>query len=162
MMRKQFFRLLLVVLLLSAAVPVCGQTLDAFKARLRTPLLSTRGQTVGNEARVSVSEDAQAAEAVASALRAQHVKNHFNGYRVCVFFGNGQNARQQAAAAAELCKKSFPDIPVYMMYDNPYFKVTAGNCLTGEEAIILMGRIIGVFPKAFTKTEVLSIHDLLR
>ncbi len=162
MMRKILFRLFAVLILGAVALPAHAQSLEQFKARLGVPRLSTDGRTVGNEARITVQEAPEAASAVASAVRLQHHKNRFNGYRVCVFFGNGQNARQEAAAAAELCKKSFSDIPVYMVYDNPYFKVTAGNCLTREEAIILMGRIIGVFPKAFTKTEVLTVNDLLR
>ena len=38
-----------------------------------------------------------------------------------------------------------------MFYENPYFRVTVGNCLTLEEAIILKGRVSGTFPKAFPK-----------
>jgi hypothetical protein len=48
-----------------------------------------------------------------------------------------------------------------MVYENPYFKVTVGNCLTEEEAIILKGRILSTFPKAFVKNEEFSIADLL-
>ena len=45
---------------------------------------------------------------------------------------------------------------------NPYFTVTAGDCVTAEEAIILMGRVRGVFPKAFLKNEELSVADLVK
>ena len=38
-------------------------------------------------------------------------------------------------------KEIYPSIPVYMDYDDPYFKVTAGNCITYEEAVILCGKI---------------------
>ena len=40
-----------------------------------------------------------------------------------------------------------------------YFRVTVGNCLTLEEAIILKGRVSGTFPKAFPKSEPLSLRD---
>ncbi len=49
-----------------------------------------------------------------------------------------------------------------MTYNAPYFTVTAGDCVTAEEAIILMGRVRGVFPKAFLKNEELSVADLVK
>ena len=49
-----------------------------------------------------------------------------------------------------------------MVYENPYFKVTAGDCLTSEEAIILKGRVQGVFPKAYVKNEELTAADLVK
>lgn len=36
---------------------------------------------------------------------------------------------------------------VYPVYENPYFKVAVGNCLTAEEAIILKGKIAIDFPQ---------------
>ena len=48
-----------------------------------------------------------------------------------------------------------------MVYENPYFKVAVGDCLTTEEAIILKGRVSSAFPKAFVKNETLSSADLL-
>lgn len=40
---------------------------------------------------------------------------------------------------------------VYVDYEIPYFIVSAGNCLTKEEAIMLKGRVSATFPKAFLK-----------
>ncbi|WP_304401270.1 hypothetical protein [uncultured Alistipes sp.] len=36
-----------------------------------------------------------------------------------------------------------------MDYDDPYFKVTVGNCVTYEEAVILCGKIKDSFELAF-------------
>ena len=85
----------------------------------------------------------------------------FPGYRVCIFFDNGQDARAGAIAAKKLFEENYPGIKVYMVYENPYFKVAVGDCLTTEEAIILKGRVSSAFPKAFVKNETLSIADLL-
>ena len=49
-----------------------------------------------------------------------------------------------------------------MVYDTPYFKVTVGDCLTAEEAIVLKGKVSATFPKAFVKNEEVSLADLLR
>ena len=48
-----------------------------------------------------------------------------------------------------------------MGYENPYFKVSVGNCLTAEEAIILKGRVSASFPKAFLKNEEIAVSDLV-
>ena len=53
----------------------------------------------------------------------------------------------------------YPDIPAYMDYDNiPYFKVTVGNCLKMEEAIILWGRIRDDFDRAFIVPESMPLE----
>ena len=64
--------------------------------------------------------------------------------------------------ARKIFTENFPDIPLYMVYENPYFRVTVGNCLTIEEAIILKGRLATLFPKAFPKSEELTLSDLLK
>ncbi len=131
-----------------------AQTIETFKNRLAQP--------VGAEAaRVTATEHGDAARAVAADSK-QVGRYRFRGYRVCIFFDNGQTARAEAVEAKSKFEENFPEIPVYMVYENPYFKVTVGNCLTSEEAIILKEHVSGLFPKAFFKKEELTAADLLR
>ena len=122
-----------VIFAAAAFAPLRAQSLDAFKERLAAPVVSSRG---GQRLRL-------------------------RGYRVCIFFDNGQDARAGAFAAEALFKETYPGIMVYPVYENPYFKVVVGNCLTAEEAIILKGKIASTFPKAFVKSEEFSMADLL-
>lgn len=137
--------------------PLHGQSLDAFKAHLATPKVSPAA--FGTSA-VTVTEYGEAANAVEEASRAGS-KLRLRGYRVCIFFDNTQDARAGAVAAKELFEQTYPGTKVYVVYENPYFKVTAGDCLTSEEAIILKERVVGTFPKAYVKSEELAITDLL-
>ncbi|WP_418991826.1 hypothetical protein [Alistipes sp.] len=150
---------ILVLILLTAACvySLRAQSLEAFKERLLSPVASP--VSLG-AARVRVVEHGDAARAVEEAARSS-ARLRFRGYRVCIFFDNGQDARASALAAKTLFEEQFPDIRVYWVYENPYFRVTVGNCLTAEEAIILKGRVSAVFPKAFPKSEELSVSDLL-
>ena len=75
------------------------------------------------------------------------------GYRVRIYFDNGQSARAESEAAQKRFAEMFPDIPTYIDYTAPYFKVTAGDFLTREEAIILWGRVLESFPTAFVVSE---------
>ena len=70
-----------------------------------------------------------------------------------------QHARSQAESVMARFREIYPDIPAYMDYDNiPYFKVTVGNCLTMEEAIILWGKIRDAFDRAFIVPESMPLE----
>lgn len=151
-------RIIISLLVALAAVETLqAQSLDAFKERLAAPVVS---DAAFGMARVTVTEQGDAAQAVAEASR-NSGRLRLRGYRVCIFFDNGQDARAGAVAAKTLFEETYPGTKVYMVYENPYFKVTVGDCLTSEEAIILKGRVTGTFPKAFVKNEELLITDLL-
>ena len=138
-----------VIFAAAAFAPLRAQSLDAFKERLAAPVVSD-----------AVTEYGDAEKAVDDASRVGQ-RLRLRGYRVCIFFDNGQDARAGAFAAEALFKETYPGIMVYPVYENPYFKVVVGNCLTAEEAIILKGKIASTFPKAFVKSEEFSMADLL-
>ncbi len=148
-----------ILVLMLSAVQLVGraQSLDAFRQQLAEPQPTA---TLFGRAQVTVTENGDAARAIADASRASQ-RQRVRGYRVCIFFDNGQNARAGAVAARNLFEESFPGEKVQMVYENPYFKVTIGNCLTAEEAIILKGRVSAAFPKAFLKSEDLALSDFL-
>ena len=148
------YRLCIYLLLLAAsATPTArAQSLEQFKQRLAEPAPMTR-------ARVTATEYGDAAEAVIRTER-NHKRVNLRGYRICIFLDNGQNARAEALQARSLFEENFPNTKVYLTYDNPYWRVTAGNCLTAEEAIILKGKVSPIFPKAFLKNEELALYDL--
>ena len=141
----------------AAALPAAAQSLGAFKRQLAEPAASS---SLFGRARVIASEYGETAGKVADAARAEQ-RQRFAGYRVCIFFDNGQDARAGAEAAKTLCEETNPGIKVYMVYESPWFSVSVGNCLTAEEAIILKGKVAATFPKAFPKNETLSLTDLL-
>ncbi len=147
------FILLFALALTAFSTPARTQTLELFKQRLAQP-------SATNGARVTATEWGDAAEAAARAER-NPTRLTFRGYRICIFLDNGQNARAEAVRAKTLFEETFPDTKVYLSYDNPYWRVTAGNCLTAEEAIILRSKVLSTFPRTFLKNEELSLTDLL-
>lgn len=87
-------------------------------------------------------------------------KESYQGYRIRIFSGNSQTARAEAEAAVAVVEENFK-IPVYFAYENPYFLVTCGNCLSHEEAIILLSRVRRHFPKAFIVASEIPAEELL-
>jgi hypothetical protein len=85
-----------------------------------------------------------------------------SGYRIVIFMSNSQSARRDAIAAQESFAALFPEEHSYLSYENPYFKVAVGNCTSQEEAITLLGRLRGTFPKAFIMRETIAIGEFAR
>lgn len=135
-----------------------AQSLVSFKERLAQETVSDAAPA---GARVEVTEMGAVADVVRTLSNRNSASACVRGYRVCIFFDNGQDARAGAMEAKKLFEEHFPTIKLYMVYENPYFRVTVGNCLTIEEAVILKGKLASLFPKAFPKSEELALSDLL-
>ena len=106
-----------VIFAAAAFAPLRAQSLDAFKERLAAPVVS---DAAFGTARVTVTEYGDAEKAVDDASRGGQ-RLRLRGYRVCIFFDNGQDARAGAFAAEALFKETYPGIMVYPVYENPYF-----------------------------------------
>lgn len=84
------------------------------------------------------------------------------GYRVVIYMGNSGNARNEAIAARDQYMSIFPGSRCVLSYENPYFKVTVGSCISQEEAVLLMQRVQGNFPKSFVTRESIPLSDFTR
>ena len=145
-------RTLLTIFFILGAGMAGAQSIEGFKARL------SRGDSLSS-ARVQVIEHGSASSAVRQ-LSYSPKNDKVYGYRVRIFFDNSQNARQKASATLAQFNNMFTGVPAYMSYENPYFKVTVGDCATIEEAIILKGRVEGSFDRAFISREEIPIQKL--
>lgn len=105
-----------------------------------------------------MSPDAQAAIEQIDSIK---LSTSVNGYRIGIFFDNGQEARTKATQARRKFEANFPTEPVYMVYQSPYYKVSAGNCLTEEEAIILFEKVRYVFPNAYVMREKMDVKSFV-
>ena len=108
---------------------------------------------------VSVEQQASVGEAVRATEAAMHISK-INGYRVVIYFDNEQYASNRANSVLKSFKNKYPYINAYLVYESPYFKVSVGDCVTMEEAVVLLNTIIGDYPKAFPKHEEIKITQL--
>lgn len=142
------------------ALLICGgasaQKIENFKAKLAEPVLN---DSIGRVGKVVVREVGTAAEAVQKSDAVQSPET-IRGFRIVIFFDNGSAARANAEAAIVNFNALYPDVRSYMDYENPYFKVLVGGCVTSEEAIVLLGRITPNFPKAYITREEIKLSEL--
>lgn len=115
---------------------------ELFKARLAQTDSLSPGRVV------VVEQDSTAADAVRRFDLVAQPREVYNGYRIRLYSGNNQQARAEAEAVQQTFREHYA-VPIYFSYENPYFLVSCGNCLSHEEAIILLSKVRAHFPKAF-------------
>lgn len=79
-------------------------------------------------------------------------KNTF--YRLRIFFDNNQNARSVSDDMMVIFKEKYPDIPIYRIYDNPYWRLTVGDFKAKSDALKLMDILKKEYPSIFLVREV--------
>lgn len=95
-------------------------------------------------------------QAIVDAMKAHFAENpsrKISGYRVRIYFDNSQNARNASEAALNSFREMHPSVPAYRSYQNPFFKVTAGDFRTKSEAMAFLQKVKGMFPASFVVKE---------
>ena len=134
------------------------QQLKGIKKRLATPLIHDSLTVIRGAVQIREKDDA------ATIINANlyTTPKVVDGFRIVIFMSNTQTARRDAYAARDEFNELKTGELSYLSYENPYFKVAVGNCTTQEEAIILLGRVRGSFPKAFIMRENIEIGEFTR
>lgn len=152
MKKTLFFTVLL--FLLSCGCTLSAQNINRMVRELESPGAGSSGQ-------VKVTHHGDVSETL-NALQGNGQSGTIRGYRIRIFFDNSQSARELAYSTQSRFNTLFPDTPTYISYEAPYFKVSVGNCLTQEEAIILWGKVKGDFDRAFVIREDISIAEFTK
>lgn len=106
----------------------------------------------GGKGDVVINQSPEIEEAMAGFVRTNQSRP-IKGYRVRIYFDNKQNARGASGGIYSQFSSTYPDIPAYRSYTNPYFKVTVGDFRTKSEAMRFLEEIKGQFPQAFVVKE---------
>jgi hypothetical protein len=85
-------------------------------------------------------------------------KNGANGWRVQLMFKTKKKEIQQLKITFI---KLYPEIPAYLEYDSPYYRVRVGNCRTKLEAIKIQHQISKNFPRAYPVPEIINFSQLM-
>lgn len=147
--------LILAGLMFAMMAELSAQNISAFKGQL------TQRSSVG-EGTVTVDEYGSAMQAVDSYMISVAEKKDVNGFRVSIYSGKSQTARTEALEAQSQFQAMFPTVPTYLVYSEPYFTLSVGNCRDKEEALVLWGRVKNVFTKAFIANAVIPMEEFLK
>lgn len=142
------------ILLTLLLVLVSGAVLRAQEFRVDTMKVSRVDSTLVGRNVLSVlgsGVTVNQSSAMRSALD-RYVQNNANkklsGYRIRVYFENGQNARARSEAIARSVSNAYPGIGVYRTFESPNFKVMVGDFRTKDEALKVYQSLKASYPTA--------------
>jgi hypothetical protein len=111
--------------------------------------------------KVTIEQD----ERIKDLLRRHTLKNckkqKIPGYRIRIFSDLGADSKDRANAhVAKFYELYGDDIPVYLVYVDPYYKVYVGDFRTRNEAFVFFKKIKSDFPRAFPRAMAVNLPDL--
>ena len=79
-----------------------------------------------------------------------------SGYRIRVFYENGQSARGRSEAISRSISNAYPGIAVYRTFDSPNYKVCVGDFRTKDEALKVYHALKASYPTALILKDVIN------
>jgi hypothetical protein len=93
-------------------------------------------------------------------IRVNQVKDGLDGYRVQLYSGSGTEARLSANNLRAEFLANHPNIPAYLIYQAPNFKVRLGNFRTELEAAHLQRELAYQYPGGFVVKDKIKFPKL--
>lgn len=104
---------------------------------------------------MKVDQDNRIENLISKQRQIYKIDSSFSGYRVHVFMEIGNDALKHAEETKSQFEKAFPDIPIYLTYSEPYFRLRAGNFRNRVEAEQCLRRIKPMFKEAFVTADMI-------
>ena len=104
---------------------------------------------------LNVDQDSRIESLISKQRRLYSVDSSFSGYRIHVFMEIGNEALQHAEQVKRQFENAFPDIPIYLTYAEPYFRLRAGDFRNRVEAEKCLRRIKPKFKEAFVTADMI-------
>ena len=79
-----------------------------------------------------------------------------SGYRIRVYYENGQNARGRSEAISRSISAAYPGMGVYRTFESPNFKVCVGDFRTKDEALKVFHSLKATYPTAIILKETIN------
>ncbi len=123
-------------------------------------ILSKLQEKVDGTGEIIIFQDMRINELVYNHIEQNKRKGGVPGYRIRIFSDIGTGARDASQKSKARFYELFPEIPIYIEYDSPYFKVYVGDFRTKIDALKEFNRIKRYFRSAFIVPDKINYPDL--
>ena len=123
-------------------------------------VISSVSASSAGQGKVTISQDPKMAVLLKKQLQESEEDLYifYTGYRVQVYMSNGQKkAKEEAYAREKQMKEKMPDLPYYVSFSSPFWKLRVGDYRTYTEALVAANTIKKEFPEF--STDVLVVKD---
>lgn len=142
--KKDLMKLILTFILSMVAVVVLSQ---------HQPKLSRQ------EGNIVVYQDSRVDSLVKQHILLNKAFPGIDGYRVMIFFNAGNNSKDTAYKVMIEFNENYPEIPAYISFNPPYYRVRVGDFRTELEAVRFMRRIRSDYPNAWVVKTTIQLPD---
>lgn len=108
-----------------------------------------------NTGSLNVNQDSRIESLISKQRQLYELDSSFSGYRIHIFMEIGNEALKHAEEVKKQFEKAFSDIPIYLTYAEPYFRLRAGNFRNRVEAEKCLRRIKPKFKEAFVTADMI-------
>ena len=108
-----------------------------------------------NSGSLNVKQDSRIESLIAKQRSLYNIDSSFSGYRIHIFMEIGNEALKNAEQMKKRFENAFPDIPIYLTYVEPYFRLRAGDFRNRVEAEQCLRRIKPKFKEAFVTADMI-------
>lgn len=124
------------------------------------PLLAQRVSPAAHDSMAHVTRDPRIDKLVQAHIVQNQKNTGVEGYRVQVYSGSGNEARQQANDIRRQLIASNPEMPTHLVYQPPNFKVRVGDCRSEFDAIRLKRDLSFHYPQGFVVRDMIELPRL--
>lgn len=108
------------------------------------------------EGEVRIVQDYRIKNIVNKQIRIDDKAGGFQGYRIQIFFDSGSQARIKANDVKSKFLTLYPDLSIYLTYEQPFFKIRVGDFRNMLEAQGFKNIVLAEFPNAFIVSDKIS------
>jgi hypothetical protein len=138
---------ILIFFLLLYSICISSQTYNDRK--MANDIFSSLSTPSSNAGRVNIMQDDRIKAVVNRYIDSHRKDGKLSGYRIRIFSDSGTSARQSAWSERSRFVKEFPDIPTYLEYEAPNFKIYVGDFRSKLEGFKAYKQIGKGFRSAF-------------
>ena len=108
-----------------------------------------------NHGSLDLDQDSRIESLISKQRALYNLDSSFSGYRIHIFMEIGNDALKHAEDMKRRFENAFPDIPIYLTYVEPYFRLRAGDFRNRVEAEKCLRRIKPKFKEAFVTADMI-------
>ena len=114
---------------------------------------SLDGNAVLNNPKVKIKSDVRLDSLITLQQTYLSKNEKIEGWRVQIFFEGGNDSHQKALSKKSSFVANHQGIPVYLIFNAPYYKVRVGDFRKRNDAELFLESIKGSYPNAFIVKE---------
>jgi hypothetical protein len=101
------------------------------------------------QGKITINQDARIDSLLVLHKKMNEKNPHIEGWRINIFFESGNYSKKMAIDTKAKFVQSYTNIPCYVVFEEPYYKVLVGDYRTRMEAEKLLKDIVPEYPNAF-------------